>query len=81
VTPEQQLDAKYRTTQPEQALPDPEYTRLQDLTPEQLLALPSGKLDAYLATAKWHADRRMTMDSTDGIVIGGRSYEDYAADG
>ena len=57
-------------------LDDDQFERIQDLTDKEFATLTRDQRAAFYSTSKWHAGQRMSMDSLEGMTVGGKSVDD-----
>lgn len=76
---EEQLKRERQAAKPERLLNDEDFEAIYQLDSAVMLQMPDEDRAKFLSTLNWHAEERMTMRSTDGIMIDGKSISEIAA--
>lgn len=63
----------YEQAEPQRLLTEADYGRINDLPDASRDRLPEDILRRYYSTAKWHSRQKFTLDSIEGIVVGGKT--------
>jgi hypothetical protein len=61
-------------------LPDEEYNRIFGMTVAERAQLSSDTLAKFEATDEWHYQQRLSLDSLEGIDVGGMSVDEALAE-